>query len=77
MISAMDSPTPNGEMPMLFPFGRNCDYTIHGLFLKQEGDVCEEVYSRLGYFRIDIGYHNPWGDRMTELLGEEKTVALI
>jgi hypothetical protein len=77
MISAMDSPTPNGEMPMLFPFGRNCDYTIHGLFLKQEGDVCEEVYSRLGYFRIHIGYHNPWGDRMTELLGEEKTIALI
>ena len=76
MRHVMDSQTFDGEMPFLFPIGRN--WTIHGLFLKPEGESAEEVYSRLGYFEIDIGDVGAyWSTKQTEILGEPKTVTLI
>jgi hypothetical protein len=67
MKSVMDSQSFNGEIPFLFPIRRHL--TIQGLFLKQ-GDAAEEVYSRIGYFEIDIGlFWRSWSDDKAEILG--------
>ncbi|KAF4633390.1 hypothetical protein G7Y89_g4731 [Cudoniella acicularis] len=68
MISALDTPALDEEMPMLFPIGRN--RYIHGLFLKQEGGISDGIYSRLGYFRIDVGYRNPWSKREADIIND-------
>jgi hypothetical protein len=77
MISIMDSQfsTPGGEMPFLFPIGRN--HLIHGIFLKQEGQPAEQLYSRIGYFQLERGHYKHWTDRITEILRVEKTISLI
>ena len=67
----------NKEMPLLFPFG--LDSCIHGLLLKPEGESSNQTYSRLGYFKVKVGYRNPYSEfpKKKEILGQEMTVVLI